>query len=309
LFVREHNRLVERISQYAPHADDEEKYHLARKIVAAELQIITYHEFLPVLLGPASPRLEDYHYRPEVDPRIANEFSGALYRFGHSMLPADLVVAGEGVLPLRDAFFNAAFLAEDPDRVGRLLAGLNQQPHQEIDTRVVEDVRSFLFGLPGNGGLDLASLNIQRGRDHALPDFNTARVFYGLPPVMNFSEITSDAELQQALKDMYGTVDDIDLWIGGLAEDHAPGAVVGPLVLVSLADQFTRLRDGDPFFHVGDRDLQRGFVRKIIDFNAITLGRIIRRNTGILVPENMFVVESPDELLASDHSRRTHRSR
>lgn len=309
LFVREHNRLVERISQYAPHADDEEKYQLARKIVAAELQIITYHEFLPILLGPAAPRLEDYHYRPDVDPRIANEFSGALYRFGHSMLPADLVVAGEGVLPLRDAFFNAAYLSEDPGRVDGLLAGLNQQAHQEVDTRLVEDVRSFLFGLPGSGGLDLASLNIQRGRDHALPDYNTARVFYGLPPVMSFSEITSDTDLQQALEDLYGTVDDIDLWIGGLAEDHAPGAVVGPLVMVSLADQFTRLRDGDPLFHVGDRDLRRGFVRKIIDFEDVTLSRVIRWNTGILVPENMFVVETPGELLVSDDSPGTGRIR
>ena len=122
--------------------------------------------------------------------------------------------------------------------------------------------------------------------------------------------VLAQAELQQALKDIYGTVDHIDLWIGGLAEDHVPGAAVGPLVLVSLADQFTRLRDGDPFFHVGDRDLQRGFIGKIIDLNEVTLGRVIRENTGLRVPENMFVVQSAGEaLVVSDQSSRTGRRR
>lgn len=292
LFVREHNRLVKLIEKHAPGADEEEIFQLARKIVGAELQIITYKEFLPTLLGPAAPRREDYAYQPAVNPGIANEFSGALYRVGHTMLSADLIVKGEGILPLRNAFFNPSFLADDPDNVERLLAGLSQQAHQEIDAQLVEDVRSFLFGSPGAGGLDLASLNIQRGRDHALPDYNTARVYYGLPPVVSFAEITSDPELQLALEDIYGDVDHIDLWIGGLAEDHAPGANVGPLVLVSLADQFTRLRDGDPFFHVGDFDLKQKLVRQIIKLDDVTLSQVTRWNTGAHVPRNMFVLKT-----------------
>ena len=45
---------------------------------------------------------------------------------------------------------------------------------------IVDDVRDFLFGEPIPGGFDLATLNIQRGRDHGLPGYNAVRVAFGL---------------------------------------------------------------------------------------------------------------------------------
>ena len=75
LFVREHNRLADKIAKNYRTADDEEIYQLARKIIGAEMQIITYDEFLPALLGPYAPSLSDYSgWDAGVDPSIANEF-------------------------------------------------------------------------------------------------------------------------------------------------------------------------------------------------------------------------------------------
>ncbi len=76
LFVREHNRLAGRISELAPAAGDEEIYHLSRKIVGAEIQMITYNEFLPALLGPLAPSHRSPRYNRDLDPSVANEFSG-----------------------------------------------------------------------------------------------------------------------------------------------------------------------------------------------------------------------------------------
>src|SRR5207247_1722010 len=140
---------------------------------------------------------------------------------------------------------------------------------EEVDTKVVDSLRNFLFGPPGAGGLDLASLNIQRGRDHGLADYNTARAAYGLPRVRTFAQITSDPALQKALQQLYGDVNHIDLWVGGLAEDHLPGASMGPTFARIIGDQFARVRDGDRFW------FERTFTgRQLEDLEHTTLADV-----------------------------------
>lgn len=179
-------------------------------------------------------------------------------------------------LPLRDAFTSPSFLVDDPANVDRLLLGLCRQRCQEIDSFIVEDVRSFLFLPPPFAvGLDLAAINIQRGRDNGLPPYNELRIAYGLPPVEDFDEISSDPNVENALRNAYGTVDDVDDvdgWIGGISEDHVPGCNVGPLILRALKDQFTRTRDGDRFFFTRDPDLKRLIVRRVIDLDRLHWG-------------------------------------
>src|SRR5205085_6102382 len=101
-------------------------------------------------------------------------------------------------LPLSEAFFNPA--AVEQNGVDPILKYLASDRAQEVDTKVVDGLRNFLFGPPGAGGLDLASLNIQRGRDHGLADYNTTRAAYGLPRVTSFAQIRSDPTLQQQLQ-------------------------------------------------------------------------------------------------------------
>ncbi|MCA9270584.1 MAG: peroxidase family protein, partial [Planctomycetales bacterium] len=286
LFLREHNRLANLLAVQRPTATDEELYQAARKIVGAELQSITYNEFLPALLGAAAPRAEDFDYDATLNAQINNEFSTALYRVGHTMLAGNLALVDDngvpvGQLALRDAFFNPSFL-ETPGAIDLLLKGFATQSAQQIDTLVVDDVRNFLFGAPGSGGLDLSSLNIQRGRDHGLADYNTLRVAYGLAPVDSFDDITSDPALAADLASLYGTVDNIDPWAGALAEDHLPGAGVGELIAAALVDQFTRLRDGDRFFYLNDPELWTAETFAIIgDIGALRLSDVILFNTNI----------------------------
>ena len=191
-------------------------------IVEAEIQSITYNEFLPLLLGKNG--LDEYKgYDSSVNPEIANLFATAAYRLGHTMLSSQMLRLTEkgheyehGHLALKDAFFRPDKLVSE-DTMDPILRGLAASHAEAIDTFIIDDVRNFLFGPPGAGGFDLASLNIQRGRDHGLPDYNTAREAYGLTKVTSFSEITSDTVLAGKLKALYGTVDNIDVFVGGLA--------------------------------------------------------------------------------------------
>jgi len=288
LFMREHNRIAHDFRALG----DEGAYQMARAIVAAEIQYITYNEFLPVLLGPnAVSRYTGY--KPDLNPSINNLFSTACFRFGHSMLSPTLMrlkrngkTIPAGNLPLRNAFFN-------PHEIVRygiepLLRGLATQRAQEVDNMVVDDVRNFLFGAPGAGGFDLASLNIQRGRDHGLPSYTRVRLDLGLfRPITSFADIATSPEVQAKLASVYSSVQDIDVWVGALAENHVSG-MVGELVFTVLKDQFERLRDGDRFWY--EIYLPADLRKRYID--GLRLSDIIRRNTTIRseIQDNVFIV-------------------
>jgi hypothetical protein len=147
-----------------------------------------------------------------------------------------------------------------------------------MDPMAVNAVRNLLFGNAGAGGQDLIALDIQRGRDHGLPDYNTVRVAYGLPPVTSFAQITSNVQVQQELQQAYGSVNRIDALEGGMAEDHVPGSDLGPLFRAILVDQFTRLRDGDRFFYLME-PWSPAELRILRQGN--TLSKVIKANTGI----------------------------
>jgi hypothetical protein len=150
-----------------------------------------------------------------------------------------------GPIPLRTAFLNPRLLYTS-GHMENLWRGLVNQVAQNVDLLVVSDLRNFVADAED---LDLAALNIQRGRDHGLPGYNAVRLAYGLTAAAGFADITADVGLQQRLAALYGTVGNIDPWVGGLAEDHVPGALVGELFFAVIKDQFERLRDGDRFWY------------------------------------------------------------
>jgi peroxidase len=282
LFVREHNYQAARIAAQDSRLSDEEVFQRARRIVIAEIQAITYEEFIPALLGPGALR-PDRGYDPAVNAGIAQVFSTAAYRLGHTLLSTQIPRLDEhgnslpgGPLILRDIFFNPTPPLLEKDGIEPILRGIATHMAQDLDNHIIDDVRNFLFGPPGAGGLDLVSLNIQRGRDHGLPDFNTVRVDFGLPRKTSFLQITSDPALAEELADIYGAVDNIDVFAGLLVEDRLPGMIVGETLRAILIDQFERSRAGDRFFYT--RSLSGEELARV---RTTRLSDIIRRNTSI----------------------------
>jgi len=290
LFVREHNRLAANIAARKPSLTGEQIYQRARQKVIAILQAITYNEFIPALLGKGA--LAPYRgYNPRLNASIMNEFSTAAFRLGHTLVsPTLLRLDAEnneitaGHLPVRNAFFAPHRLIEEGG-IEPVLRGLASQKCQELDVYIVTDLRNFLFGSPGQGGFDLAALNIQRGRDHGLPRYNDARESMGLTRMQEFSDLSSDPEVQARLRNIYISVDDIDFWIGGLAENHINGSLTGELFFTVLKKQFESLRDGDRFWY--QHALTGNELRSV---NRTRLSDVIRRNTTIKreIPRDVF---------------------
>ncbi|KAL1779886.1 lactoperoxidase isoform X2 [Sigmodon hispidus] len=100
LFVREHNRLARALHRLNPHWDGEKLYQEARKIMGAFIQIITYRDYLPILLGNEMQKwIPPYQgYRETVDPRISNVFTFA-FRFGHLEIPSTVSRLDENYQP------------------------------------------------------------------------------------------------------------------------------------------------------------------------------------------------------------------
>lgn len=291
LFVREHNRICDRLLAQGLR-NDEEIYQRARKEVGALIQAITYQEFLPIMGVTLSP----YNgYRDNVQPDLLNTFATAAYRIGHTMVADEIAMrdnncnkVGSGVLELDEVFFDPQFIATyglEP-----FLKGFAGHKMYETNTKINSVLRNFLFGSPSapvRFGLDLASLNIQRGRDHGLPNYNAIRAFYTGNPIRDFNQITTNTTLAMALKNLYGNVNNIDLWIGLLAEDLLPGKSVGPTMHAMLKTQFERLRDGDFYFFRNDPALPQNIRDQV---SNTKLSDVIKRNTSLTnLPDNVFL--------------------
>lgn len=293
LFIREHNRLCVELAEANPSWTDEQLYQHARKLVGALIQAIVYEEWLPTL----GMSLEPFNgYNPYVDPGIMNVFSAAAYRYGHSTINNILVrmddgghAMPQGHIQLRDAYFNPQATLE----VGGIepyFIGMSTVVEQDFDCKVIDDLRNFLFGPPGAGGLDLVALNINRGRDRGLADYNTIRVDFGMAPRESFQEICSDPLMSAALGMVYHDVNHIDPWVGMLAEDHMPDALFGETAMEIIGRQFHALREGDRFYYENDPWIsleEKAWVK------SNRLADIIRRNCPITcLHDEVFIAKS-----------------
>jgi len=238
VFHSEHNRLVEHTKDVAlasgnldllnewlltpvaaipttPAAIDALEWNGERLFQAAKFgtemqyQHLVFEEFARTIQPQVDAFLAPNGYDTTIDASIVAEFAHTVYRFGHSMLTetvdrydADFnTVGGDPQLGLIAAFLNPLAYAESgltaEEATGAIVRGLTRQGGNEIDEFVTEALRNNLVGLP----LDLAALNIARGRDTGIPSFNEARrEFFEMTGDSQLKPYTSWADLAQNLK-------------------------------------------------------------------------------------------------------------
>jgi hypothetical protein len=229
LFAREHNRIVNSLPFIL---SQDTKFAIARRVVIATQQWITYTEFLPTL-GINLPAYQGY--KTNVNANLGNEFATVGYR-AHSMIHGELEIeadaarynqatldaieaqgvevgpgeeAGEVafVVPLNVAFFNPQLVEQL--QLGPLLQGVGSEREYRNDEQIDNQLRSVLFQVPVSGNpecldgptlpecfrgvLDLGAIDIERGRDHGMPTYNQLRAALGLPAKSSFTAVTGEA--------------------------------------------------------------------------------------------------------------------
>ncbi|KAF7638230.1 hypothetical protein Mgra_00002202 [Meloidogyne graminicola] len=279
IWMREHNLIATNLLEMNSDWDGEKIYQ----------EHITYNEWLPKILGQEGYKtlIGPYNgYSIDVNPSISNAFATAAFRFGHTLinpklerLNKDFNSIKEGSLPLHEAFFAPERLLSeggvDPILRGLFATQLKQPMSEQL---LNNQLTERLFHRAHNVSLDLAAINIQRGRDHGLPGYLEYRKFCGLTVPSNWEQLSFDIpnpEVLLRLKKLYGHPGNIDLWVGGIVEKRLPDALIGPTFSCLIGDQFKRLRDGDRFWYENPdvfTPLQLAQIRKI------TLAGIICRN-------------------------------
>lgn len=294
LYVREHNRLCEDEKSKHPGWNDERLYQAARARNIAQYQHVIYNEWLPSL-GVSLPNYTGYN--ESINPQILNEFSTAAFRMGHTLINSSIIRMDNrgseiksGSISLRDAFFNP-LVVEYAGGVDAYFKGMATQVQQEFDCKVIDDVRNFLFGAPGQGGLDLAAININRGRERGLSDYNTLRAHLGMTRISSFNELTEDADDAVAMASVFGSVDNVDVWVGMLAEPHIENGLFGDLVTTILERQFQALREGDRFYYQN----MAFDATDLADIQSTTMRDVLMRNTGIALMQAEVFRAMPHE--------------
>lgn len=291
IFLREHNRLVEKVKEEYNDLNGEKVYELARAMNVAQLQKVVFEEFYPAIVGERLPKYMGH--KKKVDVTLSDIFAGAAFRIGHTMvgerIPKINADGVKGEEALEDTFFRTADKFNDA-LLDDVIRGVGATFAEEVDGMVVNTLRNGLFQfVPGVEGFDLVALNIQRGRDHALPSFQQIRSIFGLSDLNGFDDITGDPDMQMGLDVAYnGMVDDVEAFPGLLTEDHVDGASMGETMREVWRAEFQRLRDGDQFYYLNPGALPSKvvtgfpkFVKNLGDRKKPLLRKIIVRNTGI----------------------------
>ena len=302
------------------------------------------------------PNIDEFEaHNVKIDPAIVAEFAHTVYRFGHSLLretvdridadgnvvDANAEVAGDQQLSLIDAFLNPLAYAErgaDGDAAAEIVRGATSEVANSVDEFVTDALRNNLLGLP----LDLATINLARGRDTGVAPLNSVREqFYektrdpDLKPYASWAEFGSGIKHPESLVNfiaaygvhplladaatvaekraaavtiVYGMADDptteadetvgpdtdflngtgafagvetglndVDLWIGGLAEKPlASGGLLGSTFNFVFETQMENLQNGDRFYYLSRLE-GTNFLNQL---EGTSFSELVMRNTG-----------------------------
>ena len=310
-----------------------------------QYQHLVFEEFARKMVPSINAFIGDgINFVSPINPAITAEFAHQTYRLGHSMLTETIARTmpdgSENDIPLLDGFLNPLEFNRNPanpavpltasQAAGAIFQGGTRQIANEIDEFVTESVRNRLVGLP----LDLAVLNIARGRSEGIAALNPIRqqlyaatgdgallpysnwfdfgfalrhpeslvnfiAAYGQHPTITgpmaqrraaAAVLVTDADFMFADAATTG-LNDVDLWMGGLAEKVAPfGGLLGPTFSHIFEIQLENLQNADRFYYLERLD----GLNFLTQLEGNSFVELIARNTTLNGAGSADVFARPD---------------
>lgn len=228
LFLREHNRIAKVLSELNPRWDDERLFQTARLINTAIILKIVVEEYINHIAGAPLFHVDvgfaerEPWYRTN---RMSLEFN-LLYRW-HGLVPDRITLAG-------NTYAQAEFRTHNRllEEVG-VATVLRESSLQAAGRIGLKNTPNFLLGAE--------YMSIKMGREFRLRPFNEYREQFSLRRLRDFDELTSDVAVQNELRALYKSIDNLEFVVGLFAEEPRFGALFGELITVMVAcDAFSQ---------------------------------------------------------------------
>ncbi|XP_028142829.2 uncharacterized protein LOC114336668 [Diabrotica virgifera virgifera] len=266
VFMKEHNRIGTELSKINPEWSDDTLFLESRRIVTAELQHITYNEFLPLVLG------EETMVHSQLELKVHGRFSnyssskriGVFNEVAIAALPALLSLVPQTLAKVTPGSFE--------QMIDALVSASSQTLSGHISVHVRPDWNTFL-------------LFLHMGRDHGIASYAkyltlcNNSVFKSLKTFNDLGKLSITASDVKILKELYDGVEDIDLIVGAVLEEPLPGAIVGPTINCLLKHQFQLLKESDRFWYENDLPPSSFTVKQLNEIKRTTLSGLICANT------------------------------
>lgn len=316
IWFREHNRIAETLARLNSQWDDETLFQEARRIVIAEMQHITYNEWIKEMLSPKYRDIIDNFslYDEDVDPSVSNSFATAAMRALKSLYDGDIKLFDENrearsSLSLQK-YFNDPNMIHEDGVLDSLIRGLATQRSQKVDRHYAEDLINKLYN-NGRFGFDVLSMDIQRGRDHGLPAYIQFRSLCGLQNAQQFSDFNDSMSQENIamLSKIYSSPQDVDLIVGGILEDLDTDSLLGPTFSCLISDQLTRTKNGDRYFYTNEDQPKPFSTAQLNEIRKVTLARIFCDNSDniTMIQPNVFEIVGPRNNLVSCYGKKIPR--
>ncbi|KAK5976562.1 hypothetical protein GCK32_013820, partial [Trichostrongylus colubriformis] len=287
IWAHQHNSVAKQLKENNPAWDDEQLYQEARRIVIAQIQHITIHEYLPLLIGKKTmifynisntPDEFTNYYNPLVRPDTINVFAAVIGEFYRTM-------------------WATATISNSPLERSDYVQSLFVEPASHPS---LKDLRKDAFQSGPSVDIDPAALLIQRGRDHGIPSYVKWRkfcrgeqLFFPISSFDQLNDIVIDPHnLIPALKKVYRSVEDVDLIVLALAEKLLHGSLVGPTLGCILALQYQKVIHGDSYWYSNNMADFSFTLPQLRAITSTTFAKVICRylGAGAHVQPNAFLV-------------------
>ncbi|KAI3386572.1 hypothetical protein SNEBB_009488 [Seison nebaliae] len=328
ILVRNHNHIVRELKKVEVVKSEKELYELARKINIGQFSTIVYGEWLPNLLGDQVMTVFDLKlqseekffegYSDQVDPRMSIELNSAAFRMGHTMLRGDLTLRDNDydildTVELDRTFFNTK-IQRSENGIENILFGLLRDRAALSKLSIPVAMHSRLFAIYGENdevlsAHDIASIDVERGRDAGLKGYthylnSCQKRIYGDEGryVETYDDLEDEFIIHKnnldIMKSVYKKLDDVDLFVGGLAESHMPGGSIGPTFACIFGDAFERMKKGDRFYFEIDDSLTGFTQEQLTSVKKMSMSKMLCNTLSDVkqIQKSAFNIPSPSNV-------------